>query len=300
MKGLHYSLAAGGKPVKPHGQPRRQVLEHVGRAMGLPCLLLLLLLSEQRSAAQQGLAQRPRTGQARVLPAGILRPMYAPSEQEEQLPIQAFKLDVLPVTNDEFLRFVIAHPEWQQGRVQALFADAGYLSHWKDARTLGERAHPKQPVTFVSWFAAKAYCQAKGGRLPSELEWEYAAAASLTSPDARDDVEWQRTILSWYAQPASMTLGRVGQTPANVYGIQDLHGLVWEWVLEFNSTLVSSDSREGKNADAARFCGAGAVSASDKGSYAGFMRYAFRSSLEARFTTARLGFRCAYNVKEKP
>lgn len=234
------------------------------------------------------------------LPAGILRPMYAPSEKEEQLPIDAFRLDVQPVTNAQMLAFVKKHPEWQRGAVQTLFADQGYLSHWSGKLELGDRAHPAQPVVFVSWFAAKAFCQSEGGRLPSELEWEYAAAASLTAPDARDDAEWQRTILSWYAQPASMTLGRVGQTPKNVYGIQDLHGLVWEWVLEFNSTLVSSDSREGKNAEAARFCGAGAVSASDKGSYAGFMRYAFRSSLEARFTTARLGFRCAYNVKGKP
>jgi formylglycine-generating enzyme required for sulfatase activity len=42
-----------------------------------------------------------------------------------------------------------------------------------------------------------------------------------------------------------------------------------------------------------QFCGEGALSAADRDNYAVLMRIAYLSALEARFTTANLGFRCA-------
>jgi protein SCO1/2 len=68
---------------------------------------------------------------------------------------------------------------------------------------------------------------------------------------------------------------------------------VWEWVFDFNNDVVSTDSRAEGGDRAKAFCGAGAADARDREDYARFMRAAFRSSLEARFTTRSLGFRCA-------
>ncbi|MGH8262083.1 MAG: formylglycine-generating enzyme family protein, partial [Steroidobacteraceae bacterium] len=76
-----------------------------------------------------------------------------------------------------------------------------------------------------------------------------------------------------------------------------LHGLVWEWALDYNALLVSNDSREQGGADRAKFCGEGALSTADRENYAVLMRIGFLSSLEANYTTANLGFRCAV---EKP
>ena len=45
--------------------------------------------------------------------------------------VGAFRLDRAPVTNGEFLDFVLRHREWQRSRVPALFADTDYLSHWE-------------------------------------------------------------------------------------------------------------------------------------------------------------------------
>jgi len=147
------------------------------------------------------------------------------------------------------------------------------------------------PVTHVSWFAAQAFCEAEGGRLPTWLEWEYAAAADATRTDARGDPQWLAKILGWYARPASTALPAVGGAP-NVYGVRDLHGLIWEWVDDFNALLVNPDSRSQEDADKLKFCGAGAIDLKDRENYAVLMRIALLSSLDATASTSTLGFRC--------
>jgi formylglycine-generating enzyme len=79
-----------------------------------------------------------------------------------------------------------------------------------------------------------------------------------------------------------------------------MHGLIWEWVYDFGASLVASDSREKGDAQQNRFCGTSGADAQNPSDYASFMRVAFRSSLQASFTTARLGFRCAADLKVTP
>lgn len=229
------------------------------------------------------------------VPGGTFRVLYPNTPAAAQVRVQPFLMDIYPVTNGQMLAFVKAHPQWQRGKVPEVMAEPGYLNHWSTPIQLGSSATPGQPVTRVSWFAARAYCQARGARLPTENEWEFAAAASETSTDARQDPVWQQHILEWYSRPGSAPLPVVGQRPPNVYGIYDLHGLVWEWIEDFGANLVTGDSREGSGADRSRFCGGSAVTAGDKGDYVAFMRYAFRGSLNASWTTSNLGFRCASN-----
>lgn len=219
-----------------------------------------------------------------VLPSGSAAPAVH---------VEHFVMDRKPVTNAEYLAFVVTHPQWRRDRIPTLFADGDYLSQWAGAESLGASAQPGQPVTRISWFAARAYCEAAGGRLPGWYEWEMAAAADERQPDARQDARWQARILDWYGQPASHPLAHVGRGPANYYGIQDLHGLVWEWVDDFNALIVSGDSRDQGDPDKLKFCGAGALSLKDRENYAVLMRVAFLSSLEARSTAHSLGFRCA-------
>lgn len=231
-------------------------------------------------------------GMARVGP-GVLRPVYVPAPGVTTVDVAAFALDRLPVTNADFLGFVAERPGWRRDRVARVFADDGYLAHWAGPAELGPDARPDRPVTHVSWFAAKAYCSAKGKRLPTEAEWEFAAAAGDKSAEGAAEPGFRERILFWYARPATAEMPVVGQGQPNFWGVHDLHGLVWEWVLDFNSTLVSGDSRTGKSADRLQFCGTGAFTAGDNEDYASFLRLAFRGSLEARYTTRALGFRCA-------
>jgi formylglycine-generating enzyme len=185
------------------------------------------------------------------------------------------------------------HPRrWRRDRVARLFADERYLQHWRTPTEPGA-AVERQPVTHVSWFAATAFCEAHGARLPRWSEWEFAAAASESRPDARSDDEWRQQILDWYSRSGRAPLPAVAQRPANFYGVYDLHGVVWEWVEDLSSMLVSGDNREQGDPDIKKFCGSGALSMEQKENYAMLMRIAMLSSMQARYTSRTMGFRCA-------
>ena len=242
-------------------------------------------------AAAAGATAAPVADYA-ALPGGTFTSVLPADGKAADAHVAPFRLRTTPVTNGEFLAFVRAHPEWQRDRVAAIFAEARYLSAWAAPDSLGTEISPEQPVTSVSWFAAAAFCESEGARLPTWYEWEFAAAADATRTDARADPAWREHILAWYARPSTEALAPVGGE-ANVYGVRDLHGLVWEWVDDFNALLVSADNREQGDPDLLRFCGAGAITLQDRENYAVLMRIAMLSSLKAADTTVNLGFRCA-------
>jgi formylglycine-generating enzyme required for sulfatase activity len=221
---------------------------------------------------------------------GIYRPAFPASPAEREIAVRAFWLDREPVTNADYLAFVRAKPEWRRDRAKPLFVDAHYLDAWASGDDIGKLS-PAAPVVRVSWFAARAYCAWRGGRLPREAEWELAAAADAVHRDASDDPEFQANILAWYARPTPATLPDIGG-PANAWDVRDLHGLVWEWIEDFTAALVTSDSRDPTRS---QVCGAETAAAKDPRAYATFMRFAFRGSLSARDTVSSLGFRCAYD-----
>ncbi len=226
------------------------------------------------------------------VPAGTYEPLYR-TPGEPGLAVDSFLLDRRPVTNAEMLAFVEQEPRWRRSQVAPLFAGKGYLSHWADELELGPEALPDQPVSFVSWFAARAYCRSLGKRLPTEAEWELAAAPPPEDEEAR--TETTRRILAFYSRPRSQ-LPRVGSTPPDALGLVDLHGVIWEWVDDFQAGFGSADSRKQGDQESGLVCGGAASAAGDPSDYATFMRFAFRSSLEARHTLHHLGFRCARSL----
>jgi formylglycine-generating enzyme len=225
-----------------------------------------------------------------ILPTG--------GKERADVKVGPFSLQRTPVTNGEFLDFVRAHPEWQKGLVAGSLADGRYLQHWQGALELGANALPDQPVTNVSWFAARAFCEVRHARLPDWYEWEYAAAADARVPDARHDPQWQQRILAWYGKPSNRPLTEVAHSEANLYGIYDLQGLVWEWVEDFNALFIAADNRNQGDPDLLKYCGSGALSVEDRENYPVMMRLAMLSSLRGNSTTANVGFRCAHPAAE--
>ena len=227
------------------------------------------------------------------LPPGEVRPLYL-TKDSPFTQVAPFWLDRTPVTNRQFADFVRQHSRWQPQHTPALFAEAQYLSHWADSGPTAEQ--DAQPVTYISWFAASAYCQALGKRLPTVSEWEYVAQASELAANGSKEPGYTQRILSWYARPATAALAKVGQGKPNYWQVQDLHGLVWEWTQDFNSALVTGESRADSALDQGLFCGSGAAGSADPSDYAAFMRFGFRSSLKAPYTLGNLGFRCAQDM----
>jgi sulfatase modifying factor 1 len=228
----------------------------------------------------------------RAIPGGVFQSVLPPADGVKSVNVASFKLDATPVTNAQFAKFVVAHPEWRRDRVARVFADQGYLRHWV-AAVQPAASSAQQPVVHVSWFAASAYCESRGARLPTWYEWEYAAAASQSQRDARDDPAWRQQILDWYSKSGRGPLPDVAKQPANVYGVHDLHGAVWEWIDDLSAMMVSGDNRQQSDPDVMRFCGTGALSMEQKENYAILMRIAMLSSMQANYTSATTGFRCA-------
>ncbi|MFO0646793.1 MAG: formylglycine-generating enzyme family protein [Polyangiales bacterium] len=259
--------------------------------------LLALLIALLCAGAAWG-QRAPRVADdLRVIRGGEYQPFYRLAGRN-RVTVRAFAMEVTPVTNARYLAFVQANPAWQRSRVRRLFADADYLAHWRADTELGPDARPSQPVTRVSWFAARAYCRAQGRRLPTEAEWEYVARASERSPEAPSDPVTTARILAWYGHPQA-PLSDVGLGRADYWGLRDIHGLVWEWVDDFNSALVVTDSRDNQGPGVGRFCGAASAGARDVGDYVAFMRYAFRQSLRGAYTVRNLGFRCATDIAQE-
>ncbi|WP_233265957.1 formylglycine-generating enzyme family protein [Formosa sp. L2A11] len=209
--------------------------------------------------------------------------------------VNDFFMDKLPVTNQQYVDFVKQYPEWQKSKVKRLFADEMYLINWKNDTILNHTERLESPITYVSWFAASKYCECQGKRLPTVDEWEYVAMADEELADARVKKTYNEKILSWYEAPRTNTY-EVGRNPENFWGVKDLHGLVWEWTSDFNSILITGESRKDVDKDTNLFCGSAAVGATDLMNYAAFMRYAFRGSITARYNIKNLGFRCVQDM----
>ena len=250
-----------------------------------PAIALLISVNPPAAGASEmtSLPAGTYTPFQRVKPAGAANPVTSKPRD-----IAAFRLEVTPVTNVEFLVFVTEHSEWRRSRVKPIFADARYLARWVDDLHFEDAEAANEPVTNISWFAAHAYCRARGQRLPTTEEWEYALADG-----GRDREEIRRISLVWFARPNASRSDAVGKGAPNGYGLRDMVGLVWEWTLDFDAFAVSAESRDPNGKNSAAFCGGAAAGVSDPSDYAAFMRYSMRASLKANYTSDNVGFRCA-------
>lgn len=226
---------------------------------------------------------------------GSYRP-FVGKESDSLTFVNSFLMDETAVTNAEFLEFLKKNPQWTKSQVLKLFADSTYLHSWKSDYEFPADVSPQAPVTNVSWYAAKAYAQSVGKRLPTVDEWEYAARASEKLKDATENPEFTTKILKLYQQKYGYKKP-VKQHEANAWGIYDLYGTIWEWTEDFNSVMMTGESRKDNTVNETLFCAGASVTSSDLRNYAAFIRFAMRGSMKANYTVNNLGFRC---VKDLP
>ncbi len=237
-------------------------------------------------------------GQLIDIPKGVYAPFFPKTEnpsrrEQDVIRVASFQIQADLITNEDFLRFIVANPSWSKSRANPLFVNEVYLKHW-DTDFKYPPSHKRRPVTNISWFAANAYCQWLGYRLPTTIEWEYLASFPLIFNDKQlSEKEKSRKILKWYGEPSTPQLPDIDVASKNSLGIRGLFGQVWEWTYDFNSVLMTNDNRSNSSQKNGLFCGGGAIGSSNPEDYVRFMRYAHRSSLNGRYSALNLGFRCA-------
>lgn len=269
------------------------ILLAAGICCSLSCKRVPVQYDTHTPVTQPALVPVADTVKMAEVAGGAYTPFFG--KKDTTIVVRGFMMDVVPVTNRRFLEFVKRNPQWRRSQVKHIYAESNYLVNWMNDTTLSPAMDPEAPVTNISWFAAKAYCDATGKSLPTVDQWEYAAMADEKTKDARYKTAYNREILSWYEKPNTAG-NRVDQTPENVWGIADLHGLVWEWTADFNEVMLSGESRKDVSSDVAKFCGSGSVGATDLMNYAAFMRFAFRGSLKANYCVQNQGFRAVKNL----
>jgi iron(II)-dependent oxidoreductase len=196
-----------------------------------------------RAAARTGGMVRIPAGPfvAGAGPAGFA---YDNERPAHVVDLAEFQIDALPVTNGDFREFVerggYERRAWWSDDGWAWRADAGVRRplYWTgDGRERRfERTDPidpSLPVMHVSWFEADAYARSLGKRLPTELEWEKAAAWGPEASQPRT-YPWGEDAPT--PQHANLDQTAFGPVPAgalaagaSAYGVLGLVGDAWEW-----------------------------------------------------------------------
>jgi iron(II)-dependent oxidoreductase len=179
-----------------------------------------------------------------LMGADELRFSYDNERPRHAVHVAAFEIDRLPVTNGDYLEFV------EDGGYQRaeLWTDRGWAWRGEAAAECprywtadgherrfdrSDPLDPDLPVMHVSWFEADAYARWAGKRLPTEAEWEKAAAwapgatAPRRYPWGDDPGDGQQANLD----PLGFGPSHAGALPAGAsgYGVLGMLGDVWEW-----------------------------------------------------------------------
>jgi len=123
--------------------------------------------------------------------------------------------------------------------------------HRKLRGKLGFSKDDDEAVVFVSWHDAVRFCEwlskreGKPYRLPTEAEWEYTCRAGTTdnyhTGDKLPDVFHKNQKQTWNPEPVLL---KVAATPANAWGLYDMHGNIEEWCYDWYGPYEQSDQSD--------------------------------------------------------
>ena len=217
------------------------------------------------------------------------RDLFLPEVPAHRVTVAPFAIDRTEVTNAAFKAFVDRHGQWAPGRVGAERQNGDYLKHWTGGTFPAGAAD--LPVTYVTWWAARACCESYGKRLPTEAEWEFAARGGLEAEFPWGDEPPDPARANWSATGIGAPT-RVGRYPPNPYGLHDLAGNVWEfvanaWTSDYSTPPATPSSEDRRVIRGGSFAGA-AIN----------LRVRYRDSHPAVGAGPHVGFRCARSVRD--
>ena len=208
--------------------------------------------------------------------------------------LDAFYMDKYETTNAQYKEFIDANPQWQKNRIPKKYHDGDYLKHWNGNDYPPDKGN--HPVVYVSWYAAMAYAEWRGKRLPTEAEWESAARGAWRTMNA-DTAN--------YGENVGDTTP-VGTYPPDRSGLYDMAGNVWEWCLDeynpdFYAISPSHNPLAGGTMDniVSDWTNVKTVRVLRGGSWvsdAKFVRVSDRTRFTPKITNKARGFRCVKAV----
>jgi len=203
-------------------------------------------------------------------------------QPQRTLVLDAFAIDRYEVTNSQYQQFVEATGHRKSG------PPSRYAKNMSKMRSIN------QPVVYVSWEDAEAFCHWKGKRLPTEAEWEKA----MRGTDGRlwpwGNVE-QPNGANWArVQDGHDVAAPVGAvlTDKSPYGVMDGAGNVMEWVSDWYAESYFREAPE-QNPQSSEY---GTFRVLRGGGYAttgADIRITSRSKMVPDFRDETIGFRCA-------
>jgi len=151
---------------------------------------------------------------------------------------------------------------------------------------------PNNPVECVTWIQAKEFCEAIGGRLPTEAEWEYAARGGTTTRYYCGDSASCLGGIEWYSSNSEAKKNDVKGKTANAYGMYDMLGNVKEWTADWYDegyySVSPSDDPLGPASGSDRVIRGGFFISGDAD-----LRVSYRGYFDPSYSNDRVGLRCA-------
>jgi formylglycine-generating enzyme required for sulfatase activity len=144
---------------------------------------------------------------------------------QHTITLNNFTIDIHPVTNEQFLRFL----DFMGGEKDQNYNDLIRLKDSRISRAAGklsiEAGYGKHPIVGVTWYGAVAYAKWVGKRLPTEAEWEIAARGGLENCTYPTGEQIEKSQANFFSSDTSA----VRSYSPNGYGIFDMVGNVYEW-----------------------------------------------------------------------
>ncbi|MCK4381288.1 MAG: SUMF1/EgtB/PvdO family nonheme iron enzyme, partial [Candidatus Lokiarchaeota archaeon] len=155
---------------------------------------------------------------------------------------------------------------------------------------------PNHPVVGVNWSDANEYAEWVEKRLPTEAEWEYAARGKLMDNDYPTGNEWTIPLRRNTPEEGWENLiVEVDSYDPNAYGLFNMSGNIWEWVLDVYKEEYYNKSPYNNPKGAEE----GTLRVIRGGSWhSGKMckRVYYRKGLSANWVDFAVGFRCAKDL----
>lgn len=142
-----------------------------------------------------------------------------------QVMLNSFAIDIHPVTNEQFARFLEAMGGEKDSNHQDIIRLRDSRIKRSGGRIIIESGYTKHPVVGVTWYGAVAYAMWIGKRLLTEAEWEIAAFGGLENPLYPTGDDMEKSEANFFSSDTTPVMSYV----PNGNGIYDMAGNVYEW-----------------------------------------------------------------------